>query len=53
MSINEDPNRVWPSGLTTPEAEELQRGLVEGTRIFGLIALVAHFFAYVYSPWLK
>ena len=53
MPINEDPDRVWPSGLTTPEAEELQRGLVEGTRTFGLIALVAHFFAYVYTPWLK
>jgi light-harvesting protein B-800-850 beta chain len=53
MSINESPDRVWPSGLTTPEAEELQRGLVDGTRIFGLIALLAHFFAYVYSPWLK
>ena len=53
MPINEDADRVWPSGLTTPEAEELQRGLVEGTRIFGLIALIAHFFAYVYSPWLK
>ncbi len=52
-NMADDPNRVWPSGLTTPEAEELQQGLVEGTRIFGLIALLAHFFAYVYSPWLK
>jgi light-harvesting protein B-800-850 beta chain len=48
----DDPNRVWPSGLTTAEAEELQRGLVDGTRTFGFIALLAHFLAYAYSPWL-
>ena len=39
----DDPNRVWPSGLTTAEAEELQKGLVDGTRTFGFIALLAHF----------
>jgi light-harvesting protein B-800-850 beta chain len=48
----DDPNRAWLSALSTPEAEELQQGLVDGTRTFGLIALLAHFFAYVYSPWL-
>ena len=49
----DDPNRVWPSGLTTPEAEELQRGLVEGTRVFFFIAILAHVLAYAYSPWLN
>ena len=48
----DDANKVWPSGLTTAEAEELQQGLVDGTRTFGLIALLAHFFAYIYSTWL-
>ena len=36
-----DPNRVWPSGLTTREAEELHDGLKQGTRIFGAIAIIA------------
>ena len=47
-----DPDRDWPSGLTTAEADVLQQGLVDGTRTFCLIALLAHFFAYIYSPWL-
>lgn len=52
IPMADDPNRVWPSGLTTPEAEELQRGLVEGTRVFSFIAILAHVLAYAYSPWL-
>jgi light-harvesting protein B-800-850 beta chain len=47
-----DPDKVYPSGLTLPEAEELQRHLVEGTRIFGFIAGLAHLLAYIYTPWL-
>ena len=44
-----DPNRVWPTGLTLPEAEELHRHVIEGTR---LIAAGAHLLAYIYTPWL-
>ena len=47
-----DPDRVWPSGLTLPEAEELHRHIIDGTRVFGVIALIAHVLAYLYSPWL-
>jgi light-harvesting protein B-800-850 beta chain len=50
---SDDPNRVWPSGLTTREAEELHDGLKQGTRIFGAISLVAHILAFMWSPWMK
>lgn len=47
-----DPNRVWPTGFTEPEAQEIHRNLIQGTQIFGLIAAFAHLLAYIYSPWL-
>jgi light-harvesting protein B-800-850 beta chain len=50
--MNYDPNRVWPSGLTLAEAEELHRHIIDGTRVFGFIAVIAHLLAYMYSPWL-
>ena len=53
MSDNRDPSKVWPTGLTTAEAEEVHRSLIQGTQIFGFIAVLAHLFAYIYSPWLK
>ncbi len=48
-----DAERVWPSGLTESEAEELHRNIIQGTQIFGFIAALAHLLAFVYSPWLK
>jgi light-harvesting protein B-800-850 beta chain len=47
-----DPNKVYPTGLTLAEAEELHGHVINGTRIFGGVAVVAHVLAYVYSPWL-
>jgi light-harvesting protein B-800-850 beta chain len=51
-NMADDPNRVWPTGLTVGEAEELHERVIEGTRLFGLIAAFAHLLAYIYTPWL-
>jgi 3-vinyl bacteriochlorophyllide hydratase len=41
------------TGLTSAEAEELHRNLLQGTQFFGFVAAMAHLLAYIYSPWLK
>ena len=46
-------DKVWPTGLTQAESEEIHRNLIQGTQIFGMIAAFAHLLAYIYSPWLK
>jgi light-harvesting protein B-800-850 beta chain len=48
-----DSTKVWPTGLTHAEAEEIHKYMIEGTRIFGAISIFAHLLAYLYSPWLK
>jgi light-harvesting protein B-800-850 beta chain len=53
MKTSSDPNKVWPTGLTEAESEEVHRNIIQGTQIFGFIAVLAHLFAYIYSPWLK
>ena len=50
--MSDDPDRVWPTGLTQREAEEVHSYLIDGTRVFGVIALIAHILVAVSTPWL-
>ena len=44
--------KTYPSGLSIAEAEELHSHVINGTRMFGGIAVIAHFLAYALTPWL-
>jgi light-harvesting protein B-800-850 beta chain len=50
--MSEEAQKVWPTGLTIREAEELHRYIIDGSRVFGLIAVGAHILAFIWSPWL-
>lgn len=45
--------KVYPSGLTEAQAMELHAGVINGTRIFGALAIVAHVLVFAAHPWGK
>lgn len=47
-----EDTKVYPTGLTEKEANEINEGLKWGTRIFGAIAVLAHILAFALTPWL-
>lgn len=47
-----DPEKVFPTGLTISEAEELHSQLIDGTRVFGAVSLLAHILVALTTPWL-
>lgn len=52
MADLDDQDRVWPTGLTIKESEELHKHVIDGSRVFFAISVIAHILVYLYTPWL-
>jgi len=50
--MSDDPEKVSPTGFNLREAEEIHSYLIDRTRVFGVIALIAHILVAVATPWL-
>ncbi|MEL7313077.1 MAG: light-harvesting protein [Pseudomonadota bacterium] len=45
-------DRVFPTGLTKGEAEELHKHMIDGSRVFFFISAIAHLLVFLFTPWL-
>ena len=46
--MSDDADRIYPSGLTVREAEEVHKHIIDGTRVFAVISIIAHLLAFAF-----
>ena len=50
--MDDNTEKVWPTGLTIRESEEIHKYMIDGARVFFTISLISHALVYSLTPWL-